>query len=58
MQKFVLEIALFIYRTKTMRKEGLVVSFKMTQPFLKLRNQSLGRLAAHFKFIDFGILTP
>ena len=48
-------IALFIYWTKLMRKEGLVVSFKMPKPILKLRNQFLGRLAAHFqrlRYID------
>ena len=48
MQKFVFEIALFINCTKIMRKEGLVVSFKMPKPILKLRNQFLGRLAANF----------
>ena len=38
-----------------MRKEGLVVSFKMPKPILKLRNQFLGRVAAHFhrlRYID------
>ena len=38
-----------------MRKEGLFVSFKMPRPILKLRNQFLGRLAAHYhrlRYID------
>ena len=38
-----------------MRKEGLVVPFKMPRPVLKLTNQFLGRLAAHFhrhQYID------
>ena len=38
-----------------MRKEELVVLFKMSKPVSKLRNKFLGRLAAHFhrlRYID------
>ena len=38
-QKIVFDIASFIYRTKHMRKEGLIVSFYMPMPILKISNQ-------------------
>ena len=54
-ETLVFDIASVIYRTKIVCKEGLVVSFKMPKPILKLRKQFLGRLSAHFhrlRYID------
>ena len=36
-----------------MRKEGLVVPFKMPRPILKLINQFLGHLTAHFHRLQY-----